>query len=301
MFNRRQFLGLGLGVPLGLMLPSGLNLSNTMSTEKRDINLIRRGRRDLPHIALTFDDCWYEDHTLAIAETFAERGIKLTFFPTGLAIKANIDSPTQGHENLYPRILEMGHEFACHSFSHPDITGLTAHRLLWWEINSWKDVLNEALGFEYEPVTFRPPFGIVTPELYDACWETQLDVVLWTHDLGDHACNGGECSESMSLVMNDALMNGAIILQHTNEPSVRFIEQQIEMIEQAELEPVLLSEMIHWLYNEDQFPSTPTPSGASSPTQTPMADVQSTPTPTPNPNEPLNTSPWVTNTPRHSG
>lgn len=277
--NRRQFLGLGLGVSLGLMLPSGLSLAHS-TEERRNINLIRRGRRDLPHIALTFDDCWYEDHTLAIAEAFAERDIKVTFFPTGLAIRANIDSPTRGYENLYPRIHEMGHEFACHSFSHPDITGLTAHRLVWWEINSWIEALNEALGFEYQPTTFRPPFGIITPELYDACWQTQLDVVLWTHDLGDHACSADTCQETMPIVMQDALQNGAIILQHTNQASAEFIERQLEMIEQAELQPVLLSEMVHWLYNEEEVPTaTPTPSVTRTPTSTPIPSPTPTNTP----------------------
>lgn len=279
MLNRRQFLGLGLSASLGLMLPSRQTQAQGMN-DMRKINLIRRGRRDLPHIALTFDDCWYEDHTLTIAETFAEQGIKLTFFPTGLAIRANIDRPTAGHEHLYPRILEMGHEFACHSFSHPDITGLTAHRLVWWEINSWTEVLNEALGFEYQPTTFRPPFGIVTPELYDACWQTQLDVVLWTHDLGDHACDADSCQETMPIVMDEALQNGSIILQHTNEASVRFIEKQLEMIEQAQLQPVLLSEMIHWLYNEDQTP-TPTPNMPSTPRATSTPPASPTPTNTP--------------------
>ncbi|TVR21100.1 MAG: polysaccharide deacetylase family protein [Anaerolineaceae bacterium] len=255
--TRRQFLGLGAGLSLGAMLSSAWPVrALTDVASRRNIRLIRRGRADLPQIALTFDDCWFEAETLRIASAFAERDVKVTFFPAGTAIRANIDSPTDGHEDLYPRLYEMGHEFGCHTFTHPDITELTAHRLVWWEIQPWIDVLNEALGFEYQPVSFRPPYGIITDALFDACWQTQLDVVLWSADLNDGVCAADTCQSYMTrrmvdLLENDNGGNGELILQHTTPASVDFVDAQLDIIEAAELEPVLISEMLAALDEEE--------------------------------------------------
>jgi len=242
--SRRQFLaGLGAG-GLSLLAPSMMQTITRGASLGKIIYVINKGREDLNQISLTFDDCWYEDHTLTIAEKLAERGQKVTFFPAGLAIRANIDRPTAGHENLYTRLYEMGHEFGCHTFTHPDITDLTARRLMWWEIQPWIDVLNEALGFEYTPVAFRPPFGIVTDALYEALVRFDMPLVLWSADVGDFSCTPEYCQEQLTTRFTDVIENGALLLQHTTAPSAEFVETQLDLLEESELQNVLLSEML---------------------------------------------------------
>jgi len=242
--SRRQFLaGLGAG-GLSLFTPSMMQTITKGASLDKIIHVINKGREDLNQISLTFDDCWYENLTLTIAEKFAERGQKVTFFPAGLAIRANIDRPTDGHENLYTRLYEMGHEFGCHTFTHPDITDLTARRLMWWEIQPWIDVLNEALGFEYTPVAFRPPFGIVTDALYEALVRFDMPLVLWSADVGDFSCTPDYCQEQLTTRFTDVIENGALLLQHTTAPSAEFVETQLDLLEEAGLQNVLLSEML---------------------------------------------------------
>lgn len=242
--SRRQFLvGLGAG-GLSLLTPSMMQGIRSGAQLDKIIYIIRKGREDLNQVSLTFDDCWYEDLTLTIAEKFAERGQKITFFPAGLAIRANIDRPTAGYENLYPRLYEMGHEFGCHTFTHPDITDLTARRLMWWEIQPWIDVLNEALGFEYTPVAFRPPFGIVTDALYEALVRFDMPLVLWSADVGDFSCTPEYCQDTMTTRFSEVIENGALLLQHTTAPSAEFVNTQLDMLDEAGLKNVLLSEML---------------------------------------------------------
>jgi len=242
--SRRQFLaGLGAG-GLSLFTPSMMQTITKGASLDKIIHVINKGREDLNQISLTFDDCWYENLTLTIAEKFAERGQKVTFFPAGLAIRANIDRPTDGHENLYTRLYEMGHEFGCHTFTHPDITDLTARRLMWWEIQPWIEVLNEALGFEYTPVAFRPPFGIVTDALYEALVRFDMPLVLWSADVGDFSCTPDYCQEQLTTRFTDVIENGALLLQHTTAPSAEFVETQLDLLEEAGLQNVLLSEML---------------------------------------------------------
>lgn len=149
-----------------------------------------------------------------------------------------------GYENLYPRLYEMGHEFGCHTFTHPDITDLTARRLMWWEIQPWIDVLNEALGFEYTPVAFRPPFGIVTDALYEALVRFDMPLVLWSADVGDFSCTPEYCQDTMTTRFSEVIENGALLLQHTTAPSAEFVNTQLDMLDEAGLKNVLLSEML---------------------------------------------------------
>lgn len=243
-FTRRQFLaGLGAG-GMSLFTPKYLYDLTKGASLQKPLTVIRKGREDLPQVSLTFDDCWYEDLTLQIATAFAERDQKVTFFPTGVAIRANIDRPTAGHENLYLRLYEMGHEFGCHTFTHPDITDLTTRRLIWWEIQPWIDVINEALGFEYTPVAFRPPYGIVTSALYDALSRFDMPLVLWSADVGDISCTPQYCQETLAGRMSHVAQNGAILLQHTTAPSVEFVDAQLDILDELGLENVLLSQML---------------------------------------------------------
>lgn len=251
-FTRRQFLsrlgamGMSLVTPKAMYeLASGANFDGI-------IKVIRKGREDLPHVSLTFDDCWREDLTLRIALAFAERGQRVTFFPTGLAVRSNIDRPTRGHENLYRQLHEMGHEFGCHTFTHPDITNLTARRLIWWEIQPWIDVMNEALRLEYTPVAFRPPYGIVTNALYDALLKFDMPLVLWSADLGDWSCTSDDCQDRMASRMRRMAENGAILLQHTNTISAEFVQTQLSILDELNLENVLLSQLLAELNEGDE-------------------------------------------------
>lgn len=247
--DRRAFLKASVTGTLATLLPRLGHISARAGEQTR---VFRAGRRDLPQVCLTYDDLWDEAYALLIAERFAEDGLSVTFFPTGLAVQANIERPTAGHENLYRRILDLGHEFGCHSFSHPNITDLTAHRLVWWEIQPWLDSMAEALGEPYTPVAFRPPFGIVTDALFDAVNQTGgIPIVLWSTDLRDTLCSPQDCADMILPVFERQMRGGEIFLQHTVRASYEVLDAQLALLEAAELTPVPVSEMLAQIAAED--------------------------------------------------
>ena len=114
-------------------------------------------------VALTFDDLYDEAITRLIARYYARREIRVTFFPVGRAILKNLNNPEPGCENLYPRLLDMGHEIGCHLHTHRNPRGLTLEQLEDTEMAPALRSLRRALGRKFQPVALRPPFGIVTP------------------------------------------------------------------------------------------------------------------------------------------
>ncbi len=254
--SRRQFLlVMGLGTSM-LLLPSlhGVRASTGATSGPRLSTTISRGRRDLPQICLTYDDLWDEDIALEMAQAFADHDMRVTFFPSGSAITANIDRPTPGHANLYKQIYDMGHEFGCHLYTHTDITEADVHRLKWWEVEPWLDEMERALGFPYEPCAIRPPMGIVTQALHTIALEYELPLVLWSADTRDSFCTVDYCEDLLLSYFKDQLNNGAIFLQHTTSASAAIIDVQVQALEEAGMENTLLSDMLAALFDEDYAP-----------------------------------------------
>lgn len=251
--SRRQFLlGMGLGASM-LLLPSLNRARATTGADSapRLSMTISRGRRDLPQICLTYDDLWDEDIALEMAQAFADHDMRVTFFPAGSAITANIDRPKPGYADLYKQIYDMGHEFGCHLYTHTDITEADVHRLKWWEMEPWLDEMERALGFPYEPCCIRPPMGIVTQALHLIAQEYELPIVLWSADTRDSFCTVDYCDELLLGYFVNQLNNGEIFLQHTIPASAAIIDGQVEALAEAEMENVLLSDMLAALLDED--------------------------------------------------
>ena len=282
--SRRQFLlGMGLGTSM-LLLPSlrGVRASTDATSSPRLSTTISRGRSDLPQVCLTYDDLWDEDIALEMAQAFADHDMRVTFFPIGSAITANIDRPKPGYADLYKQIYDMGHEFGCHLYTHTDITEADVYRLRWWEVQPWLDEMERALGFPYEPVAIRPPMGIVTQALHLIAQEYELPIVMWSADTRDSFCTVDYCEDLLLSYFVGELKNGAIFLQHTIPASAVIIDAQVEALEEAGMENVLLSDMLAALFDEDYDPDATvdeTDAGTDSDAASDDEDADSTPEP----------------------
>lgn len=251
--TRRHFLGVCFsGALVATLRHHRLGTVDALQTT----SVVFHGREDLPQICLTYDDLWDEAQSLAIGQAFADHDLSVTFFPSGNAITANIDNPTEGYDDLYPKLLDMGHEFGCHLYTHTDISDYDHRRLKWWEVEPWLDELARALGEPYEPVALRPPMGIVTDPLFDIAIEYDMRIVLWNADSRDVTC-GEDCEDDLFNRFDEQLSNGAIYLYHTLAPSHAIIEKQLARLEEAEMQAVPLSEMLATLEIEPE--STPEP------------------------------------------
>lgn len=107
-------------------------------------------------LALTFDDGPYADTTLPILDLLAQYHVKASFFAVG----ENITPETAP---ILRRAAEMGCEIASHSFSHRDMTQLTAAQIE-TEMQAAAARITAVTGTP--PRFFRPPYLAVSDAMF---------------------------------------------------------------------------------------------------------------------------------------
>ena len=100
-------------------------------------------------IAITFDDGPSSRYTEQLLDGLAERGVKATFFMLGEMAKSNRD--------IVLRAYEEGHEIACHTWDHPNLTKCSDSEVK-KQIEDTLEELDRACGDEADYLV-RPPYG----------------------------------------------------------------------------------------------------------------------------------------------
>jgi peptidoglycan/xylan/chitin deacetylase (PgdA/CDA1 family) len=125
-------------------------------------------------VAITFDMGSIDSGLPDVLDALAQRGLRATFFVTGDFVRR--------YEWALPRILELGHEVANHTITHPDLTRLGGAALL-HEVDGLDAILT-ARGAP-PPVWFRPPFGAYDRRVASTLGGRGYPLVMWRVDLGD--------------------------------------------------------------------------------------------------------------------
>ena len=132
-------------------------------------------RADSPdRVAITFDMGSIDRGLPGVLDALAQRGLRATFFVTGDFLRH--------YEWALPRILELGHEVANHTVTHPDLTGLGGAALS-REVDGL-DAMLTARGAP-PPIWFRPPFGAYDRRVAAMLGGRGYPLVMWRLDLGD--------------------------------------------------------------------------------------------------------------------
>jgi cellulose synthase/poly-beta-1,6-N-acetylglucosamine synthase-like glycosyltransferase/peptidoglycan/xylan/chitin deacetylase (PgdA/CDA1 family)/spore germination protein YaaH len=100
-------------------------------------------------VALTFDDGPDPQWTPKILDVLKREDAKATFFIIGLS--------AEKYPGVLQRIFREGHEIGNHTFTHPDISGIS-RRYMMVELNLTERLFEAKLGVK--PVLFRPPYSI---------------------------------------------------------------------------------------------------------------------------------------------
>ena len=155
-------------------------------------------------IALTFDD-GPSEYTLMLLDAFSERNAVATFFTAGEAVRAN--------PHIAYRIVSEGHEIACHAYSHPFLTSLTADEIR-VELTKSRDAIYEATGVY--PAILRPPYGNYDLLVQSVATEFGLPIILWNVDTIDW--RDRDVDIILSRITNSRgaplVQNGDIIIMH---------------------------------------------------------------------------------------
>ena len=155
----KRFLSLLLAVALVLTLLPGMPIRAQAKTGGK-------------LVALTFDDGPSSKLTPQLLDGLKERGVPVTFFMQGKNAKSN--------RAIVRRAYEEGHEIACHSWDHPDLTKCTTAQIEKQMEDTFEE-LDRACGDEADYLV-RPPYGNTNAKVRETI---DAPLIYWSVDSED--------------------------------------------------------------------------------------------------------------------
>lgn len=185
-----------------LLLFIVINSNVFAETKNKDSHIYAANRNAGKYIALTFDDGPHPKYTDMILDILKENDAKATFFVIG--------KNAQQYPELILRENEEGHEIGNHTYSHPDMKGISVDKAV-EEIMLTQDVISDITG--KRPTLFRSPGGIFSDELVLILESIECKPVLWSwrQDTRDWALPS--VKSIVDTVINN-IRDGDIILFH---------------------------------------------------------------------------------------
>ena len=149
-------------------------------------------------VALTFDDGPSSKYTSQLLDGLKERGVPVTFFILGEMAEDN--------RAIVRRAYEEGHEIACHTWDHPNLTGCSEEKIK-KQIEDTFEELDRACGDEADYLV-RPPYGSTNQKVRDAI---DAPLIYWSVDSEDWSLLN--ITKVRNKIVADTY-DGAIILCH---------------------------------------------------------------------------------------
>lgn len=180
-----------------------------------------------PCVALTFDDGPDASTTPLVLNVLEHNQAVATFFVIG--------SKVAGHEAVLARMQNDGYEIGNHSWSHANLTKLSAE-----QIKSELDRTNQALLDAHVNPShiFRPPYGFVNKTVLNSGWPA----ILWNTDPRDWSTDNPQAD------INDVVAHvrpGAIIIMHdTKHSTAMALPEIIKRLKQQDYRFVTISQLL---------------------------------------------------------
>ncbi len=152
-----------------MSLPVLASLSACSVVEDARITEYRDGKKAA--VSLTFDDGILDHYTL-VAPHLDSLGIRGTFWVNGISIgKPDYNYAPRLTWEMCREMSERGHEISNHSWSHPNLTGLSEEQLR-EEVFRNDDAIEKATG--KSPVTFCYPYNAQNELVARVCHEGRI-------------------------------------------------------------------------------------------------------------------------------
>ena len=167
-------------------------------------------------IALTFDDGPHPEFTLDVLALLEEYGVLATFFVIGNHI--------HGNEGILKKIDAAGHCIGNHSTTHGFFFDFKTLRGFQAELNQTSELIYNVIGKQV--ALFRPPYGVLTPQLARAIKRLKYTVIGWSVRSFDTAMPS---AQAIAKRVQAQIQPGAIILFHdTSGKTVLALKQTLE-------------------------------------------------------------------------
>lgn len=177
---------------------------------------IFQGSRDNAKVAFACNVFWGEDIMPDLLKVFADNNVKITFFIGGSWAKRHPDS--------LKLIADAGHELGNHSFTHPHPNQLNKDQNK-EEILRTEKLVEEVTGQKTR--LYAPPYGEYNKIVLEAAEELGYRTIMWTADTVDWR---RPSPEVIIRRIEAKLQNGAIILMHPTEPTIKALPELIRLI-----------------------------------------------------------------------
>jgi len=230
--GRRNVLRSLLTFVLGNELTYGARGSGHATGDRSgDALILWHGARDIPQVALTFDDCFHLDLLHRLEELLGDNPWgRVTFFPVGTAL----EQTARRDAELWGRLVASGHEIGYHTYDHRHPDEMTAEELS-EDYQKWLEACKEAVGEEPVVLFARPPYGECSQSFRDLCAEQGLVLAMWSKDWS-------RCAEGLCEKVEKA-EPGDIVVMHVSSVDVRNVGEVLSVLEERSLQVVTLSRL----------------------------------------------------------
>ncbi len=224
-FSRRLFLKYFLSASI-------IPVANPLASNQRLARVVWHGNREVPTIALTFDDCWNYELLLKL-EAVLERNfdLRVTFFPTGIALLNLLEKDPK----IWQRLSDMGHEFGYHGPDHTLPSNLDYNQTV-RDFEKWQEALSTALGFTRDVKYARPPYGDLCWSFLRVCYDIKITPVMWS-------ANWSRINPVSYQKLGDA-QNGDIALFHLRGPDIDSLTNTLMVLKTKSLRMVNISTLL---------------------------------------------------------
>lgn len=223
-------------------------------------------------IAMTFDDGPSPKLTPPLLDMLKARGIRATFFVVG--------QNAAEYPDILRRAAAEGHEIASHSWSHPQLTRLSAAAFA-AQIDKTNAAIKAAIG--HNPAVMRPPYGATNAALDRRLnREWGLKVILWDVDPLDWKYRNAARVQRTIL---EQVKPGSIVLAHDIHAStVAAMPGTLDALIARGYKFATVSELIAMEGSQGaaspEAPAAPAPVAAATPEPTKPASAEITAPPT---------------------
>ncbi|WP_372997051.1 polysaccharide deacetylase family protein [Lutispora sp.] len=206
-------------------------LISRMSTNTfKIIDPIYKGCEGQKKVAFACNVVWGNEYLPDMLSEFKKNNIRISFFIGGDWADKN--------KELLMRIYSDKHEIGNHGYNHLKHTQINEEKNK-EEIIKTEEVINSILGIK--TVLFAPPYGDINKKVTQIAEDLGYKVIMWSIDTIDW--NTKDYTKILERV-NKKIHNGAIILMHPTESTVKALPIMIDDLINNGYEIVPVSEVL---------------------------------------------------------
>jgi len=230
-------------------------LTASYSAFPSGVTVVHQGQGKEDEVVITFDDGPDPTWTPRILDILKNAHAKATFFVIG--------SQAEKYPDLIQRMVAEGHEIGNHTFTHPNLAGISRERAV-LELNATQRLIESLTG--RSTVWFRPPYAAdALPSKPDeiAALRIAQDLGYLTvmHDIDPEDWSKPGAAEIVRRVQAGRLLGGNIVLLHdaggNRRQTVEALPEILTYFEKRADRVVTLSTLLNWSVDQGMPPVMP--------------------------------------------